>query len=48
MQLKQHLFSWSDIYIYIIGWTLKTLHALLTNLWGVFMCFYVNSHAMLT
>ena len=28
-----------SLYSCIIGWTLKTIHAILTNLWGVFMSF---------
>ena len=31
---QQHFSSWS-VYSCSIGWTLKTIHALLTNLWGV-------------
>ena len=26
---------------------MKTIHALMTSLWGVFMCFYANIHATL-
>ena len=35
--------------MYYIGWTLKTIHAVLTNLWGEYLCasFYANIHAIL-
>ena len=36
-----------SLYSYIIGWTWKTIHTLLNNLWEVFTCFYVNIHTIL-
>ena len=29
----------NSLYSYITKWTLKSIHVLLTNIWGVFMCF---------
>ena len=31
-----------SLYSCIIGLTLKNIHALLANLWAVFMCFYAS------
>ena len=32
-----------SLYSYIIEWTLKTIHALLNNLWGVFTYLYIHA-----
>ena len=36
-----------SLYSCIIELTLKNIHALLANLWAVFMCFYASIHAIL-